>query len=88
MSKEPETGVLGKDGALVCKTIGGTSNGCIGELIQLASTPFEKKAVIEFATIERKSAEELSKIKTELKYLKWLILTVLATVVLTKFIGG
>jgi hypothetical protein len=38
MNKEPEQGVLGKDGALVCKTIGGTANGCVGELIQLAST--------------------------------------------------
>ena len=88
MSNEPEQGVLGKDGALVCKTIGGTSNGCIGELIQLASTPFEKKAVIEFATIERKSAEELSKIKIELKYIKWLTITIFATTILLKLIGG
>jgi hypothetical protein len=88
MSKEPEQGVLGKDGALVCKTIGGTTNGCVGELIQLASTPFEKKAVIEFATIERKLTEELSKIKTELKYIKWLTITIFVTSVLLKLMGG
>jgi len=88
MSKEPEQGVLGQNGSLVCKSIGGTSNGCIGELIQLASTPFEKKAVIEFATIERKSAEELSKIKIELKYIKWLTITIFATTILLKLIGG
>jgi hypothetical protein len=88
MSKEPETGLLGQNGALVCKSVGGTSNGCIGELIQLASTPFEKKAVIEFAAIERKSAEELSKIKMELKYIKWLIIAIFGTIVITKFIGG
>jgi len=88
MSKEPESGLLGKDGALVCKSVGGTSNGCIGELIQLASTPFEKKAVIEFAAIERKSAEELAKIKMELKYIKWLTITIFATTILLKLIGG
>ena len=88
MSKEPESGLLGKDGALVCKTIGGTANGCVGELIQLASTPFEKKAVIEFAAIERKLTEELSRIKTELKYIKWLTITIFVTSILLKLIGG
>jgi len=88
MNKEPESGLLGKDGSLVCKTIGGTANGCIGELISLASTPFEKEAVIEFATIEWKLTEELSKIKTELKYIKWLTITIFAATILLKLMGG
>ena len=88
MSKELESGLLGKDRALVCKSVGGTSNGCIGELIQLANTPFEKKTVIELATVERKLTEELSKIKTELKYIKWLTITIFVTSVLLKLIGG
>jgi hypothetical protein len=61
---------------------------CLAELISLASTTFEKKAVIEFAAIERKLAEELSKIKTELKYIKWLTITIFVTSILLKLIGG
>jgi len=87
MSKEPETGLLGKDGALVCKAIGGTANGCIGELIKLADTPFEKEVVKEFASVERKITEELSKIKMELKYIKWLTITIFVTSILLKLIG-
>jgi hypothetical protein len=88
MSEEPEQGLLGREGALKCKVTGGTGDKCIGELIQLASTPFEKKAVIEFATIESNTKEQLGKIKTELKYIKYLTLTVFATTIIIKLLGG
>jgi len=88
MSSEPETGYLGRDGAKESCATNKAVNGCIGDLIPLASTPFEKQVVIEFVSIEKKLSEELSRIKTELKYLKWLIVTVLATVIISKIIMG
>ena len=88
MNKEPETGYLGREGARESCATNKAVNGCIMELVELANTQFEKKAVIELAALESNIKENLAKIKTEIKYLKWLIVTVLFAVIIGKLIGG
>jgi len=59
---------------------------CILELVNLASTPFEKKAVIELATMESRYNEILAKIRVELKWIKYLTVVIFVAVVIERVI--
>jgi len=85
---EPEQGMLGREGVKESCATNKAVNGCIGDLIPLASTPFEKQVVIEFVSVEKKLSEELSKIKTELKYVKWMVMALFGAIIIVKLIGG
>jgi len=88
MGKEPEQGMLGRDGSRESCATNKAVNGCPSQLIKLAQSDFERACVQEFIEIEENMRENLAKIRVELKYLKWLIVTVLFTVIVSKIIGG
>ena len=75
-------GKLGQGGSKESCATNKSVEGCIGQLIKLAETPFEKQAVIEFATMEAKFKEELASIKANLKWIKYLIVGVFVVIVL------
>ena len=79
---EPEQGMLGREGSRESCATNKSVEGCILELVTLANSPFEKKAVVELASLEAKMKEELANIKTNIKWVKWLIIGVFAVIVL------
>ena len=83
MTKEPETGRL--QGAKVEPCDG---KKCIHNLVNLAKSDFEKAAVIEFINMDAKVKEDFARIKTELKWVKWLIISLFSAIILIKLIGG
>ena len=79
---EPEQGMLGREGSRESCATNKSVEGCILELVTLANSPFEKKAVVELASLEAKMKEELVSIKTNIKWIRWLIIGVFAVIVL------
>lgn len=75
-------GRLGQGGAKESCATNKSVEGCILELVTLANSPFEKKAVVELASLEAKMKEELVSIKTNIKWIRWLIIGVFAVIVL------
>ena len=55
---------------------------CIGDLVKLANTAFEKQACIEISIIEGKLREELGKIRIELRWVKYISIAVFLGIVL------
>ena len=80
--EDMKEGRLGSGGSRESCATNKSIEGCIMELVNLANTPFEKKAVIEMASMESRFKEELVSIKANLKWIKWLIVGVFAVIVL------
>ena len=79
---EPEEGMLGKGGAKESCATNKAVNGCPAILIKLAQSEFERACVQEFIEIEEDLGAKFTSIKTELKWIKYIVLTVLVGIVL------
>jgi len=88
---EPEQGMLGREGSRESCATNKSVEGCILELVTLANSPFEKKAVVELASLEAKMKEELASIKTNIKWIRYIVLASLFAItinILMKLISG
>lgn len=59
---------------------------CPNELIRLAVTPWEKACVIEFVEIETKLKETYAQLRNEIKWCKWLTVSLFAAIIVTRLI--
>ena len=82
MDREPEQGYLGREGAKESCATNKAVNGCPAILIKLAQSEFERACVQEFIEVEEDLGAKFTSIKTELKWIKYIVLTVLVGIVL------
>lgn len=59
---------------------------CPEKLIQLANTPFERNVVSEFISIESDIKEQFAKIKADMKWIKWLTVSLFAAIIIARLI--
>ena len=85
--EDMKEGRLGSGGAKESCATNKSIKGCIMELVELANTPFEKKAVVELVSLETKFKEELASIKANLKWIRWIVIGVFAVIVLNIILG-
>lgn len=88
--KEPEQGQLkGCSDVELPENLKACKDGrCIHELVKLASTQFERQITSELINMEIEVKENLTKIKSELKWLRYLILALFGAIIIIKLIGG
>jgi len=89
--EDMKEGRLGSGGSRESCATNKSIEGCIMELVNLANTPFEKKAVIEMASMESRFKEELVSIKANLKWIRYIVLAsffVIGVNFLMKLVGG